>query len=117
MHPKTLAGALGCESCHHIFLSYGQCSQLVKSVIVSQGPAGTPGAEGSSPDPMQFVWTLQGCSGKVMGADRAAEQLQAPTGSTNTLVPQWQPSETDPCISLRQKKDSFRVQYKCMVWE
>lgn len=61
MHPKILAGALDWKSCHHILLSCGQCSQLVKSINVSQRSAGTPGAEGSSPDPKQFVRTLQGC--------------------------------------------------------
>lgn len=61
MHPRILAGALGCESCHYILLSYGQCSQLVKSINVSQRSSGTPGASGSSLYPMQFVWTLQGC--------------------------------------------------------
>lgn len=117
MHPKILAGALGCESCHHVLLSYGQCSQLVKSINVSQGSAGTPGAEGSSPDPMQFVWTLQGCpSWMLWEGDGAAEQLQVLTGSTHNLVPQWQPSEADLCKSLGQKKVSFQspVQMHCV---
>lgn len=119
MHPKILAGALGWESCHHILLSYGQCSQLVKSTNVFQRSAGTPGAEGSSPDLVQFVWTLEGCLSWMRwegdGGDGEAEQLQALTGSTNNPVPQWQPSETDLCNSLRQKKVSFRVQYKCIL--
>lgn len=58
-----------------------------------------------------------GCSGKVMGGEGEAQQLQALRGSTNNLVLQWQPIETDFCNPLRQEKVSFRVQYKSMVWE
>lgn len=77
MHPRILAGAPACENCHNILLSYGQCSQPVKSVSVSQRSSGTPGAAGSSLCGVCRDLPL-GCSGKVMGGNgEGEEELQA----------------------------------------